>query len=76
MRYSTQTQKLLLSAAQIARGLGHGYVGSAHLLIAMAEQRDRAGMLLQSAGVEPSLTRQILSVLYGVGTPARILIPS
>ncbi len=69
MRYSTQTQNLLLSAARIARGLGHGYVGSAHLLMAMARQKDMAGRLLQSAGVESSLTEQLVAVLYGVGTP-------
>ena len=68
MRYSTQSQKILLSAAQIAREFGHGYVGSAHLLIAMAQQTDTAGKLLQSAGVEPKLTEQISAVLYGVGT--------
>ena len=69
MRYSAQTQDLLLSAAKIARGLGHGYVGSAHLLMAMARERDTAGKLLQSAGVESRLTEQLASVLYGVGTP-------
>ena len=69
MRYSTQTQKLLRSAAQVARDFGHGYVGSAHLLIAMSREADMAGRLLQSAGVEPKLTEQIAAVLYGVGTP-------
>ena len=69
MRYSTQTQKLLLSAARIARGMGHGYVGSAHLLMAMTRQADVAGQLLRSAGIDARLTEQIASVLYGVGTP-------
>ena len=69
MRYSTQTQNLLLSAAQIARAVGHGYVGSAHLLLAMLKQKDTTGRLLESAGLEFRLTEQIASVLYGVGTP-------
>ncbi len=69
MRYSVQTQKLLLSAAHIARDFGHGYVGSAHLLIAMAKGTDTAGRLLQSAGVEAKLAQQLSAVLYGVGTP-------
>ncbi len=69
MRYSTQTQKILLSAAQIARTLGHGYVGSAHLLMALLGDTEGMGKLLQSAGVEPKLTEQIAAVLYGVGTP-------
>ncbi len=69
MRYSTQTEKILLSAAKIARDLGHGYVGSAHLLVAMAKETDIAGYLLHSAGVSPEITESLAAVLYGVGTP-------
>ena len=69
MRYSGQTQQLLLQAAHIARDLGHGYVGSAHLLLAMSRQTDMTGNLLRQMGVNPSLTEQIAAVLYGVGTP-------
>lgn len=69
MRFSAQTQKILLSAAHIAKDFGHGYVGSAHLLIAMSRGSDAAGKLLQWAGVEPKLTEQMTAVLYGVGTP-------
>ena len=69
MRYSAQTQQLLLSAAHIARDFGHGYVGSAHLLMAMSRQRDTAGNLLRGVGVDPELTEQMAAILYGVGTP-------
>ncbi len=69
MRYSGQTQQLLLQAAQIAREFGHGYVGSAHLLLAMSKQADMTGNLLRQMGVDPQLTEQIAAVLYGVGTP-------
>ncbi len=69
MRYSTQTQKLLLSAAEIARKFGHGYVGSAHLLMALSQETDLTGKLLQMAGVEPKLIEQLSAILYGVGTP-------
>ena len=69
MRYSTQTQHILLSAAKIAREFGHGYVGSAHLLMAMLRQQDTVGSLLRAAGAELKLTEQISAVLYGVGTP-------
>ncbi|MBQ8880556.1 MAG: ATP-dependent Clp protease ATP-binding subunit [Oscillospiraceae bacterium] len=69
MRYSGQTQQLLLEAAHIARNFGHGYVGSAHLLLAMSRQTDTAGNLLRQMGVDPKLTEQIATVLYGVGTP-------
>ena len=69
MRYSAHAQEVLLSAAALARNLGHGYVGSAHLLMAMAEKSDHAGKLLQSAGVKLPLTKQIVEILYGAGTP-------
>ena len=69
MRYSGQTQQLLLNAAHIARDFGHGYVGSAHLLLAMSRQTDMTGNLLRQMGVDPKLTEQIAAVLYGVGTP-------
>lgn len=69
MRFSGQTQQLLLQAAHIARDLGHGYVGSAHLLLAMSRQADMTGNLLRQMGVDPQLTEQIAAVLYGVGTP-------
>ncbi len=69
MRYSAATQKLLLSAAQIARDFGHGYVGSAHLLMAMTRRMDTVGKILQWAGMDRKLTEQICAVLYGVGTP-------
>ena len=69
MRYSGQTQQLLVEAAHIARDFGHGYVGSAHLLLAMSKQADMTGNLLRQMGVDPGLTEQIAAVLYGVGTP-------
>ncbi|MBR5022967.1 MAG: ATP-dependent Clp protease ATP-binding subunit [Oscillospiraceae bacterium] len=69
MRYSGQTQQLLLHAAHIARDFGHGYVGSAHLLLAMSRQTDMTGNLLRQMGVDPKLTEQIAAVLYGMGTP-------
>ena len=69
MRYSLQSQKTLLLAGEIARNFGHGYVGSAHLLLAMVRQKDETGSFLQSVGVQAKLTEQMASVLYGVGTP-------
>ena len=69
MRFHGDTQRILISAARIARDLGHGYVGSAHLLMAMARQPDFAGDLLRWAGVEPEGAAQMAGLLYGKGTP-------
>ena len=69
MRYSTQTQSILQAAAQLARTMGHGYVGSAHLLIALSKQSNAVGTALRNAGVDPKLTGQMARLLYGSGTP-------
>ena len=68
MRYNGDAQKVILSAAHIARNFGHGYVGSAHLLLAMARCPDSTGNLLRWAGVEPDKTEQMTALLYGTGT--------
>ena len=69
MRMDLQVTQLLLSASRQARGLGHSYVGSAHLLLALAEEPGKLGSLLRWAGGEPELLRLMIGALYGVGTP-------
>ncbi len=69
MRYEPQTTNLILAAGRCARGFGHSYVGSIHLLLALSEEPGKLGMLLRQNGLEPELLRQLISVLYGVGTP-------
>ena len=69
MQYETNAQSLILSAAKKARTLGHSYVGSAHLLLALAEGRTFAGQLLRGAGLAPQLVQEMSAVLYGIGTP-------
>ena len=69
MRYSTQTQSVLQASAQLARTMGHGYVGSAHLLIALSQGTDAVAATLRNAGIDPKLTGQMARLLYGSGTP-------
>ena len=69
MRYSTQTQSVLQASAQLARTMGHGYVGSAHLLIALSQGTDAVAATLRNAGIDPKLTGQMARILYGSGTP-------
>lgn len=68
MQYSIQSQKLLIDAAERARNMGHSYVGSAHLLLAISSQSDMAGQLLRGAGVDGEMTAQMTAILYGLGT--------
>ena len=69
MRYHMQTEILLRRCAGKARALGHSYVGSAHLLLALAEEPGGIGMVLRQLGVNPDLTESLTLLLYGAGTP-------
>ncbi len=69
MHYRAETQNLIAQAAGKARDLGHSYVGSVHLLLALAEERNATGQLLRNAGFDPTLAGQMATVLYGLGTP-------
>ena len=69
MQYSREAQELLRQSAEKARRLGHSYVGSVHLLMALTEQRGAAGYLLSSFGVREEMTGNMALILYGGGTP-------
>ncbi|MBQ8580032.1 MAG: ATP-dependent Clp protease ATP-binding subunit [Oscillospiraceae bacterium] len=67
MRYAPQTTDMILAAGTHARSLGHGYVGTQHLLLALATQPGWPAMLLTGAGAEPGLLFDLCAVLYGTG---------
>ena len=69
MRYDPQTTNLILAAGRCARGFGHSCVGSVHLLLALAEEPGKLGMLVRQSGLEPEMLRPLMKILYGVGTP-------
>ncbi len=69
MRYHMQTESLLRRCAGKARHMGHSYVGSVHLLLAMAEESGGMGLVLRQLGVDPVLTESMAQLLYGIGTP-------
>ena len=65
---------MIVAAAARARGLGHSFVGSVHLLMALCASADEAGMLLRSASVTEKFVHDAAAVLCGVGT-ARLPLP-
>ena len=69
MRYHCKTENLLRLCAGKARELGHSYVGSAHLLLVMAEENRGTGLILRQLGMDPILTESMTMLLYGAGTP-------
>ena len=67
MRYHMLTTEIIRKSGQKARQLGHSCVGSAHLLMAMAEQRGSVGNILRGFGVNPVLVEDMAVLLYGKG---------
>ena len=67
MRYSQEAADVIVAAAARARGLGHSYVGSVHLLMALCASRGEAGMLLRGVGVTERFVHDAAAVLCGVG---------
>ena len=68
MRYTPDARKLLTVAAENARNLGHSYVGSGHLLLALSVDTSDAGQMLRMAGCTKQLLEKMILVLYGAGT--------
>ena len=68
MRFEANTRELLMQAAARARSMGHSYVGSAHLLLALACGGGISASLLRGGGFDPELACQIALILYGKGT--------
>ena len=68
MHYGEQAKRLLLEAGQVARDLGHSGVGSAHLLLALAQMPDPWGRFLRFCGFCPFKAGEMIRALYGTGT--------
>ena len=68
MRYGTDAQQMLLSAASLARKMGHSYVGSAHFLLTFLQRQDLPARFLIGAGADPGMTEDMAVILYGRGT--------
>ena len=69
-RFTQRAQAALRLAQESAAELGHGYVGSEHLLLGLAgEGRGVASKVLLAAGLEPEKLKKTVAQLVGVGTP-------
>ncbi len=69
MRYAPEVAELIIQAAGKARSLGHSYVGSQHILLALAEAPGWTGQMLQSVGADADFLWDIAASLHGVGAP-------
>ena len=67
MRYESEMLDIIRIAGKKAKELGHGYVGSGHLLLALTHQKGTAGQLLRGFGMDPGRTEALMTALYGRG---------
>ena len=67
MRYESEMLDIIRIAGEKARELGHSYVGSGHLLLALTHQNGAAGQSLRGFGMEPGRTEELMAALYGRG---------
>ena len=73
MGYTADASNVILAAARHARSMGHSYVGSAHLLLALTSDSGWAGQILESAGADQLLLTKMIRRIWGVGTPELML---
>ena len=69
MHFEAQCNRLILTAAGIARELGHSYVGSEHLLTALCYQQGWISQLLGNYGFTSKTARRVVEKVFGAGTP-------
>ena len=69
-RFTQRAQAALRLAQEASAQLGHGYVGSEHLLLGLSrEGQGVAAKVLRNAGLEPETIRSSIARLVGVGAP-------
>lgn len=69
MRMSSGSANLISDARHHANAMGHGFVGSIHLLAALMENGTRTAAILRALGAEPDLILSAARLLYGTGKP-------
>ena len=69
MGYRSDAANLILDAAARARNLGHSYVGTAHLLLALTAMESWEGRLIRSFGVTERLLQDLTVLHFGQGQP-------
>ncbi|MBR7112019.1 MAG: ATP-dependent Clp protease ATP-binding subunit [Clostridia bacterium] len=72
-RFTEKAQKTLNNALALARELGHTYIGSEHMLLALAaESESVASKMLAKHGVTTDAVREKIEALIGTGTPTSV----
>ena len=70
-RFTLRAEYVLRGAHECAARMGHGYVGSEHLLLGLLKEKDsRAAKILSGEGVTESIVREKICERTGVGSAA------
>ena len=70
MRYEEKTVRLIMDAAEIARGMGHSFVGSEHLLLALSSSPGWIAQVLAGCGMSFPFGEAALRSGFGCGSPS------
>ena len=70
MNYDMQSSQILRSSGLFAKELGHSFVGTAHILLALADTPGAMSMVLRSYGLDGALLRKEMALLWGRGSCA------
>ena len=72
-RFTERARNVVVHAQGEARGLGHAYIGTEHLLLGLLrEPSGVAGRALDRLGIEPDAVRSDVVRLVGEGPPIRL----
>lgn len=75
LRFTTTTKALLDAAEESARSLGHEWVGTDHLLLAMAISQETAGTRLAGTALTPEAVLEKIIGIRGQGEPTTGKLP-
>jgi ATP-dependent Clp protease ATP-binding subunit ClpA len=65
-RFTDRARRVVVLAQHEARTLGHGYIGTEHILLALIREGGGAARLLAGAGVDLDRARQqVVELLFG-----------
>jgi ATP-dependent Clp protease ATP-binding subunit ClpC len=66
-RFTDRARRVVVQAQEEARALGHSYVGTEHILLALTHQGGVAGKALEALGIGPEAVRQGVEEAVGRG---------
>lgn len=67
-RFTSDARAVVTAAVEHARGLGHGWVGCEHILLAVAASPTPTGQVFREAGVTPETVASAITSVVGPGS--------